>query len=204
MNFNKHLHLAGQHAFLSASKYHWVNYDDEKLIVTFDKYMAAQKGTELHEFACRAIDLRVKIQTPKLLKLYVNDAIGFKMTTEQMLYYSDNCFGTADTISFNKNFLRIHDLKTGITPASIKQLEVYTALFCLEYNMKPTEIDIELRLYQSDEILVHHPEPDDIFRIIEKIIAFDKLIEKIKIANGVDKQSVGGDLKKLLSIIQGG
>ena len=204
MNFNKHLHLAGQHAFLGASNYHWVNYDDEKLITTFNKHMAAQKGTELHEFACRAIELRVKIQTPKLLKLYVNDAIGFKMTTEQTLYYSDNCFGTADTISFNKNFLRIHDLKTGTTPASIKQLEVYTALFCLEYNIKPNEIGIELRLYQLDEVLVHIPDPDDIFRIIDKIIAFDKLIEKIKITHGMNNQFMEENLKKLLKTIQGG
>jgi hypothetical protein len=180
MNFNKHLHLAGQHAFLSASKYHWVNYDEDKLISSFTKWMAAQKGTELHEFACNAIKLGIKLQTPKLLKLYVNDAIGFKMQTEQTLYYSHNCFGTADCISFRKNYLRIHDLKTGTTPASIKQLEVYAALFCLEYNIKPNEIEIELRLYQSDEVLIHHPEPSDIFRIMDKIIAFDKLIESIK------------------------
>lgn len=205
MNFNTHLHLTGQHAFLSASKYHWVNYDEEKLISTFTKWMAAQRGTELHEFACSAIKLGIKLpKTNKSLNLYINDAIGFKMQTEQMLYYSDNCFGTADTISFRKNFLRIHDLKTGVTPASVKQLEVYTALFCLEYNTKPSEIDIELRLYQSDEVLVHHPDPADIFGIMDKIISFDKLIEKIKIANGLDNQAVGGDLKKLLSIIQGG
>jgi len=205
MNFNTHLHLAGQHAFLSASKYHWVNYDEDKLISTFNKYMAAQKGTELHEFACSAIKLGIKLpKTNKSLNLYVNDAIGFKMQTEQTLYYSDNCFGTADTISFRQNFLRIHDLKTGETPSSIKQLEVYTALFCFEYNMKPSEIDTELRLYQSDKVLVHRPDPADIFGIMDKIIAFDKLIEKIKAANGLDKQTAGGDLKKLLTIIQGG
>ena len=182
MNFNKHSHLEGQHAFLSASKYHWINYDEEKLIATFSKFQAAQRGTELHELACRCIELGVKLpKTRGSLNQYVNDAIGFKMQTEQILYFSDNCFGTADTISFRKNTLRIHDLKTGETPASIKQLMVYTALFCLEYNIKPVEIEIELRLYQADEVLVHLPEPEEIFNIMDKIIQFDKRIEQIKI-----------------------
>jgi hypothetical protein len=181
MNFNKHSNLEGQHAFLSASKYHWINYDEEKLIVTFSKYQAAQRGTELHELACRCIQLGVKLpRTNKSLNLYVNDAIGFKMKTEQVLYYSDNCFGTADTISFRKNILRIHDLKTGATPASIKQLLIYAALFCLEYNIEPIEIEIELRLYQSNEVLVDIPEPEEIFNIMDKIIMFDKRIEQIK------------------------
>lgn len=204
MNFNKHLHLDGEHAFLSASKPHWVNYDEEKLITSFSKQMAAQRGTELHEFACKAIDLGIKLpKTNKSLNMYVNDAIGFKMQTEQVLYYSDNCFGTADTISFRKNLLRIHDLKTGITPASMKQLEIYAALFCLEYKINhPSEIDIELRLYQLDDIVVHIPESEVIFYIMNKIIDFDKIIEKIKIENGIDGTNLGGDLKKLLSIFK--
>jgi len=112
--------------------------------------------------------------------MYVNDAIGFKMTTEQPLYFSENCFGTADAISFRQNVLRIHDLKTGETKASMRQLEVYTALFCLEYNVKPSNIDIELRLYQSDEILIHHPLSEDILYIMDKIIVFDKQIDTMK------------------------
>lgn len=204
MNFNKHLHLEGQHAFLSASKYHWVNYSEDKLITAYSKHMAAQKGSELHDFACKAINLGIRLpKGNKSLNMYVNDAIGFKMQTEQVLYYSDNCFGTADTIDFRKNFLRIHDLKTGASPASMKQLEVYAALFCLEYGVQPTEIEMELRLYQADEILVHHPEPNDIFAIMDKIISFDKLIEKIKTANGIEKVSLGGDLKKLLNLFKG-
>jgi len=110
MNFNKHFRLEGQHAFLSASKYHWINYDEEKLISTFTKFQATQKGTALHELAMNLINLGVKLpKTNKTLNMYVNDAIGFKMHTEQILYYSDNCFGTADAISFKKNLLRIHD-----------------------------------------------------------------------------------------------
>lgn len=143
--------------------------------------MAAQRGTELHEFACQAINLGIKLpKSNKTLNMYVNDAIGYKMQTEQILYYSENCFGTADTISFRKNLLRIHDLKTGVSPTSMKQLEIYTTLFCLEYQINPTDIDIELRLYQSDDVLIHHPEPDTIYYISDKIISFDKRIEQLK------------------------
>ena len=205
MNFNTHLFLKGKHAFLSPSRFHWTGYDEEKLVTSYHKHMASQRGIELHEFAHKAIDLGIKLpKTRNSLNCYVNDAIGFKMITEQILFYSENSFGTADTIAFRKNFLRIHDLKTGATPASIKQLEVYTALFCLEYHFKPNEIDIELRLYQSDEVLVHRPESNIIFEIMDKIVIFDKLIQKIKDHNGMEKSIIGNDLKKLLEVIQGG
>ena len=181
MNFNEHFRLLGQHAFLSPSKYHWINYDDSKLVLTFNRFQATQRGVELHELAQKLIDLGVRLsKSNKTLNLYVNDAIGFKMHTEQPLYYSDNCFGTADSISFRNNFLRIHDLKSGISPASINQLMVYTALFCLEYKINPTSIDIELRLYQTDNVLVHNPQPEDILRIMDKIITFDKVIDQLK------------------------
>lgn len=181
MNFNKHSNIEGQHAFLSASKYHWVNYDTEKLANSFSKYQAAQLGTRLHEFACESICLGVKLpKTKKTLNMYVNDAIGFKMETEQTLYYSENCFGTTDAISFKQNLLRIHDLKTGVTPSSVTQLEVYTALFCLEYNLSPNNIEIELRLYQNDEVIIHEPITEDILYIMDKIITFDIEIDKIK------------------------
>lgn len=182
MNFNKHSELEGQHAFLSASKYHWINYNEEKLDMSFKKFLATQRGVRLHAFACECIRLGIKLpKSKKTLNLYVNDAIGYKMATEQLLYYSPNCFGTADAISFRQNVLRIHDLKTGETTASMRQLEVYTALFCLEYHVKPSDIKIELRIYQTDEVLVHEPLVDDIKQIIDKIIVFDKRIEKMKI-----------------------
>lgn len=180
MDFNPHSNLLGKHAFLSASKYHWINYDEEKLASAFLKYLATQRGTRLHEFAKECISLGIKLpKSKKTLNMYVNDAIGFKMTPEQPLYYSDNCFGTADTISFRKNELRIHDLKTGETPASMSQLEVYAALFCLEYGFKPADILIELRIYQSDQVLVHQPEDEIISSIMGKIIIFDKRIETL-------------------------
>lgn len=181
MNFNKHLALEGQHAFLGASKYHWINYDEEKVAEAYSRYLAIQKGTEIHAFAAQCIKLGQKLpKSRKTLNMYVNDAIGYKMTPEQMLVYSENCFGTADAISFRKNELRIHDLKTGVIPAHIEQVEIYAALFCLEYKIKPSDIFIELRLYQNDDCLIQNPMGEDIETIIDKIIAFDKIISKIK------------------------
>ena len=181
MNFNKHSNLEGQHAFLGASKYHWINYSDSKIVEAYNNYMAAQKGTELHEFAKKCIELGIRLpKTRQTLNMYVNDAIGFKMTPEQILYYFDNCFGTADTIAFRNRFLRIHDLKTGVTKTHMEQLRIYAALFCLEYNIKPSDIDIELRIYQNDEILIDNPSAEEIVRIMDKIITSDKIITKIR------------------------
>lgn len=181
MNFDEHSELIGKHAFLSASKYHWINYSDEKLVDVFRNSQAAKRGTELHEFAHQAIRLGIRLpDTPKTLNLYVNDAIGYKMSPEQILYYSDNCYGTADAIAFRRNFLRIHDLKTGASDASFHQLEIYVALFCLEYGVRPGEIEIELRIYQKDDVQVFVPELEDIIRIMNLIKAFDRRIEVLK------------------------
>lgn len=182
MNFNKHLELGDQHAFLGASKYHWINYDEDKLIKSYLSFIAVQRGTRLHDLACKLINEGVKLsRTKQTLNMYVNDAIGFKMTTEQKLSYSNNCFGTADAISFRQNFLRIHDLKTGVTATSFHQLEIYAALFCLEYDVSPNVIHMELRIYQSDEVVISEPQPEEILYIMNKIIVFDKEINKMKI-----------------------
>lgn len=182
MNFKAHSNLEGQHAFLSASKYHWINYSEEKLAESWMKYMATLRGTELHDFACKCIRLNQRLpKSQKTLNMYVNDAIGYRMTPEQPLYFSNNCFGTADAICFRQNMLRIHDLKTGQIPAHMQQLEVYAALFCLEYDQKPDDIGMELRIYQNDEILVHEPHREHISSIMEKIVVFDKRIEKLKL-----------------------
>lgn len=183
MIFNQHRNLEGSHAFLSASKFHWINYDEEKLVNTYTNFLAVQRGTQLHEFARNAIELGIKLRdNKKTLNSYVNDAIGFKMSPEVVLRYSDNCFGTADAISFNekKGFLRIHDLKTGAIPAHMQQLLVYEALFCLEYGIKPNDISSELRIYQNDDIMVYEPEVNDIVPIMDKIITFDKLITRMR------------------------
>lgn len=181
MIFEKHSKLEGQHAFLGASKYHWINYDEAKLAESYANHLAKERGTKLHDFAAQCIKLGQKLpRSQKTLNMYVNDAIGFKMRPEQILYYSDNCFGTADAIAFNNKMLRIHDLKTGTIPAHMEQLFVYAALFCLEYRVKPSTIDMELRIYQSDDILIHSPCADEIEPIMDKIVAFDKVISKIR------------------------
>lgn len=182
MIFNTHSNLIGQHAFLSASKYHWINYDEDKLDRMYIAALAAQRGTELHSFAHEAIRLGIKLpRTQKTLHMYVNDGLGYRMTPEQILYYSDNAFGTADTITFRRNTLRIHDLKTGVTPTSEHQLEVYAALFCLEYRVKPVEIGIELRIYQNDEVRIYEADPDIITHIMDRIVTFDKRINAIRL-----------------------
>lgn len=180
MNFNKHFNLAGKHALLSASKYHWINYTPEKMEAVARSEAAKARGNELHAFAAEAIRLGIKLpRTSATLNAYVNDAIGFRMVPEQVLYYSDRVFGTADAISFSKNKLRIHDLKTGVTPAKMDQLEVYTALFCHEYRQKPGQIDIELRLYQNDEVIHHVPETEKIIHIMDRIVEYDKIVERV-------------------------
>lgn len=182
MNFNRHLNLKGTHAFLSASNYHWVNYDEDKLEKAFQTSLAAQRGTDLHAFAHEAIRLGIRLPTRRqTLNLYVNDAIGYRMTPEQTLFYSINVYGTADTISFRQGVLRIHDLKTGLNEASVTQLEIYAALFCLEYRVKPFEIRIELRIYQSDEVRVYAGDPDKIFHIMDRIVTFDRRINQMRL-----------------------
>ena len=180
MNFNKHLNLEGLHAPFSASQSSWLRYTDDKAVETYLNKKAAAMGTRLHEWAAETIKLGIKQpRSKKTIYNYVNDAIGYKMDTEVVLYYSDKFFGTADAICFRNGLLRIHDLKTGKTPVHMEQLMVYAALFCLEYRIKPGEIDIELRIYQNDEVLYHNPKADEILPIMDKIVHLNKILEKI-------------------------
>ena len=181
MIFNKHYNLEGLHAPFGASKSSWLRYDDEKVIEVFRNMKAAEVGTKLHQWAKDTIDLGIKQpRSKKTIYAYVNDAIGFKMDTEVVLFYSERFFGTADAISFRNNTLRIHDLKTGARPVKMEQLEIYAALFCLEYRIKPGDIEMELRVYQNDEILVHNPTAEDILPIMDKIVHLNKLLENIE------------------------
>lgn len=181
MRFNTHSNLAGSHALLSPSSYHWVNYDDQKLEARVFASMAARRGSDLHDLAQRLISLNVPLpKTTETMNAYVNDAIGFRMEPEVTLFYSMNCYGTADAIGFSKKVLRIHDLKTGITQTSVKQLEVYDALFCLEYGIKPSDIEHELRIYQNDEVRVWEGDPLEILRIMDQIVYFDKRINEMR------------------------
>ena len=206
MIFNSHSNLAGQHAFLGASKFYWLNYDDEILVTRYKQQYAAQMGTVLHKLASDCIKNGIRlsksadrhlilielmrnniplefVDVPTILETivpFVNDAIGFKMTSEQILYYSENCFGTADTISFRDKVLRIHDYKSGGTPAHMEQLLIYAALFCLEYKVSPYDIiETELRIYQNGEILYHKPEGDEIKAITKRIIDSDNVLNNL-------------------------
>ena len=185
MNFINHSNLEGLHAVFSPSQCSWLRYDDEKAIEVYSNKKAVELGTRLHEWAKTTIDLKLKQpRSKKTIYMYVNDAIWFKMDTEVVLYYSDRFFGTADAICFRDNILRIHDLKTGKTAVHIEQLEIYAALFCLEYKVKPSDIGIELRIYQNNEVLYHNPEPEEIKDIMDKIVYLDKILEKYEKERG--------------------
>ena len=183
MRFNNHSKLEGLHAPFSPSQSAWLRYSDNKAVDFYMNKKAADMGTILHAWAKTPIELGIKQpRSNKTLCAYVNDAIGFKMDTEVVLYYSDRFFGTADAISFRDNVLRIHDLKTGKVgkiESHMEQLEIYAALFCLEYKIKPSDIEFELRVYKNDEVLVHKPTAEDILPIIDKIVHLNNLTEKL-------------------------
>lgn len=180
MDFNIHSNLNG-HAFLSPSSPSWLNYNDDKFDRVYLASLAAAKGTRKHAVAHELIDLRIKLpDDEKTMSLYVNDAIGYQMTCEQVLKYSANCWGTADTISHRHDILRIHDLKTGANEASMIQLEIYVALYCLEYEYSPMSLETELRIYQNNRAKIHIPDPTDIVHIMDKIISFSKRIDEIR------------------------
>ena len=210
MNFNKHFQLEGKHALLSASSWRWLNDDTDALVKRLKSQYATTIGTLLHNIAYKHIKFRIKMnkydKKNVMLELlsngipgyvvdsldfdsifenlmnYVNDGVGFKLTPEVVLYYSDNFFGTADSISYSDrdHFLRIHDYKSGTTPAHMEQLLIYAALFSLEYRIKPSEFDTELRIYQSNEVIFHTPEPDEILAVTDQIITFEKFLNNLK------------------------
>ena len=200
---------SGAHAILSPSQSSWTNYDSQEYLFNLvcSKY-AQEIGTLLHKLAETAIKYKVKV--PKIAArpmitlwllangiprgivdadkyvsnfvAYVNDAIGFDMEPEVILKFSDNAFGTADAIRFNekKMHLRIHDYKSGVTKPCLRQLEVYAAYFCMEYNIKPKDLTMELRIYWQDQIIVGNPTAADILPLIDKIRESDKYIKTLK------------------------
>jgi len=205
MNWNRHSNLEGAHAFLSASKYNWLNKNDEELIDSYRNSFATTIGTLLHSYAADAIRFREKLRKgdakgvkfdlmrrgipefaidiagvfPTLMR-YVNDSIGFQMDPEVLLYYSDTCFGTTDAIQYYEDVLRINDLKTGTTPAKMDQLKIYAALFFLEYGYKPEKSRIELRIYQLDDYALYEPEPNEIREVMNAIVSKDRVLQKLK------------------------
>lgn len=181
MRFKPHSDLAGKHAFLGASKPYWLNYDEEKLVETYDKSMTAARGTRLHNLAKLLIDEGVGLPDNGMtLNMYVNDCIGYRMKTEVTLFYSYYAFGTTDAIQFRDNLLQIFDLKNGVSPSKETQLEVYAALFCLEYNVKPAEIDYDLRIYQNDEIYDFDTDVERILHVMGKIVDYSRIIQEME------------------------
>jgi hypothetical protein len=183
MKFNDHHKLSGLHAPFTASQSAWLRYDDDKVIEVYANKKAAEMGTRLHNWAAETINLGLKQpKSKKTICAYVNDAIGFKMDTEVVLFYSEYFFGTADAICFRNNVLRIHDLKTGKVgkiETHKDQLNIYAALFCLEYRIKPGDIQFELRIYKNDDVYIWNPTAEDIAPIMDRIIYLNKMLEKI-------------------------
>lgn len=190
MQFNTHSHLAGKHATLSASKYHWLRYSPDKLRTWFFTQLQAAKGTELHNFAALSIKMGIKLpRNNKTLNRYVNDCIGHRMTPEQVLFYSIRSFGTADAIGFEEvegpdgqkmTILRIFDLKTGVSKASFDQLLIYAGFFMLEYNMLPGDFDlVEFRIYQNDNVEIWSPQIEDLAYVLDRIKTSDRILEEM-------------------------
>jgi hypothetical protein len=103
------------------------------------------------------------------------------MHPEVVLFYSPNAFGTADAISYRHRRLRISDLKSGATRTSEHQLEVYAALFCLEYGIDPFSMrDIELRIYQDANVRLYPGDPLFIKGIMDKIVKFDGILNRLR------------------------
>lgn len=181
MRWNKHSRLEGEHAFPSPSSYHWINYSPERLAERWITSRSAMSGTQQHDYACRQI-LAGRLSTfPGTLGMFINDAIELKLTPEQPLFYSENCFGTADAIGFRYRKLIVGDLKTGISKPSVHQLEVYDALFCLEYEVDPRAIKHELRIYWQNECHIFEADPEEIWTIMEKIQESDRLINQLRL-----------------------
>lgn len=190
MIWNSHSEIPeGSHAFLGASKYSWLNYSEEKLKTVYANHLATLRGTQLHEFAAQCIRMRQKLDDiPRTLNMFVNDAIDFNLKPEQVLYYSDLCFGTSDAIGLQEDImlLRVSDLKTGTHKASMPQLEIYAALFCLEYHFDPMQLGgFELRIYQNDDVRIEAPKRERIADVVEKIIVSDKILQEMNAEGGL-------------------
>lgn len=174
MNFNKHLELRDKHALLSPSKPYWLNYSQDQLRNYIIAQNAAARGTKLHDLAAKLIEEGLKLRgSTQTMTAYVNDAIGYGMTPEVGLKYSDLCFGHADAVEFSRGVLRIHDLKTGTGPTHMEQLEIYAALFLLEYErvlgVNPLNTKVNLRIYQNDDIQEYEPDKDRLEELIYTI-----------------------------------
>ena len=183
MDYNNHWELVGKHAYLSPSGGAWVNYDAEKMANYYQNQLKKEEGTFLHDLASRLIKIRKRLPSQKnSFNQFVNDAIGLRMKSEIALFYSMNIFGTADALVYKdkEKHLQIHDLKTGVKEAPFRQLDIYSALFCLEYNKNPFDLTFEERIYQGVGYKDNFPDPEDIKKIMDKIVMLDQVIDSQK------------------------
>jgi hypothetical protein len=143
---------------------------------------AALEGQEHHRYAAICINEGiVQDNETTTVGMYINQCIQFKMSAEVVLFYSPNAFGTVDAIAYRHRRLRISDLKTGISRTSEHQLEVYAALFCLEYEIDPLSLRaIELRIYQDNTVREYVGDPHFIGEIMVKIVRFDGILNKLR------------------------
>lgn len=143
---------------------------------------AALEGIEHHRYAAICIEEKIVQDDERTtVGLYINQCIQYKMSSEVVLFYSPNAFGTVDAIAYRYRLLRISDLKTGTTRVSEHQLEVYAALFCLEYEINPFSLrGIELRLYKDGMVFLHPADPGHIKGIMDKIVEFDQIIDQMR------------------------
>ncbi len=204
--WNDHHNLEGKHALMGGSNYHWLNWTDDNFEQRFYSQYATDMGTALHQLASDCIKSGTKLNKSDrhlinitlykagipysafdtesiLLNLmnFVNDSIGFRMSSEVLLYYSNYCFGTTDAIYFSdrERILRISDYKSGTIPAHMEQLMIYAALFCLEYHKHPKDFKIILRIYQNQQIVEDEANPNDIENIMNLIVIRNKQIIEI-------------------------
>lgn len=183
MKFNRHPELEGLHAFLSPSNHSWQRYSEDHLVTTWENNKKKEQGTRIHAFASEAIKLRMRMdpEDVRAVNLFVNDAIGFGMSSEVPLFANKFVFGTADAIVYDEHahILRIHDLKTGTGAVhSFDQLNAYAALFMIEYKLNPQDIVIIERLYQFDGFIEQEAPTDHILDLMAKINASGDILEE--------------------------
>lgn len=205
IQWNDHSQLNGKHALMGGSNYHWLNWTNENFERRYYSSFATNMGNELHLLAHDCIRSKTKLNKGDrhiidltlyragipasafdteaiLLNLmpFVNDAIGFHLESEVILYYSRFCFGTTDAIGIDERnkILRIHDYKSGVTVAHMEQLLIYAALFYLEYHKNPANYTTVLRIYQNMEIVETIPEPSEIEAVMNLIILRNQEITK--------------------------
>lgn len=171
-----------KHAFLSPSQPAWLRYSDTHLVDMYRQENAKQKGTRLHAWAEETIKLGITqpLHTENALYNFVNDAIGYNMESEKILYHSDYCFGTSDAIKFDANgkVLRVYDLKTGVTKPHPDQLKIYAALWCLINKVDPKNIEVDMRFYQINDVIQIPYDPHEIKQIMSVIKHLEQLLKK--------------------------